>query len=168
MNLWAEKVQIACGTWHPLFSGTHFPAETMRRFMFSCLLLVSAFHLRLFSHHDIHSCLLSVTSSFRAFRINELKTEVTNRLAMLEKRVERRCYRWKGPHKLGVWRVQECSWLAVLFQWRAWRWWRLRGVKMTWRSYEMRWLPEVVAGDGRSKVRCYTSYHSCQHHVKWV
>lgn len=30
---------------------------------------------------------------FRAFRINELKTEVTNRLAMLEKRVEREwCY----------------------------------------------------------------------------
>lgn len=29
-------------------------------------------------------------SSHRAFRINELKTEVTNRLAMLEKRVERK------------------------------------------------------------------------------
>lgn len=28
---------------------------------------------------------------FRAFKINELKTEVTNRLAMLEKRVERTC-----------------------------------------------------------------------------
>lgn len=27
----------------------------------------------------------------RAFKINELKTEVTNRLAMLEKRVERKC-----------------------------------------------------------------------------
>jgi len=26
---------------------------------------------------------------FRAFRINELKTEVTNRMAMLEKKVER-------------------------------------------------------------------------------
>lgn len=34
----------------------------------------------LFSHHLFH----------RAFRINELKTEVTNRLAMLEKRVERK------------------------------------------------------------------------------
>lgn len=33
-----------------------------------------------YSHH--------VLSSHRAFRINELKTEVTNRLAMLEKRVE--------------------------------------------------------------------------------
>lgn len=31
-------------------------------------------------------------SSHRAFRINELKTEVTNRLAMLEKRVERKWY----------------------------------------------------------------------------
>lgn len=30
--------------------------------------------------------------SHRAFRINELKTEVTNRLAMLEKRVERECH----------------------------------------------------------------------------
>jgi len=29
------------------------------------------------------------SSLYRAFRINELKTEVTNRLAMLEKRVER-------------------------------------------------------------------------------
>lgn len=30
-------------------------------------------------------------SVHRAFKINELKTEVTNRLAMLEKRVERKC-----------------------------------------------------------------------------
>ena len=34
--------------------------------------------------------IISILSSHRAFRINELKTEVTNRLAMLEKRVERR------------------------------------------------------------------------------
>lgn len=30
----------------------------------------------------------SIVSPYRAFRINELKSEVTNRLAMLEKRVE--------------------------------------------------------------------------------
>ncbi|ROL53327.1 High affinity cGMP-specific 3',5'-cyclic phosphodiesterase 9A, partial [Anabarilius grahami] len=46
----------------------------------------------LFSRHcspcDIKELLCSSSNIPRAFRINELKTEVTNRLAMLEKRVE--------------------------------------------------------------------------------
>ena len=40
----------------------------------------------------------------------------------------------------------------ILFQWRAWRWWRLRSVKMIWRSYEMRWLQEVAGGEMKEKL----------------
>uniref|UniRef100_A0A672HD49 Phosphodiesterase n=1 Tax=Salarias fasciatus TaxID=181472 RepID=A0A672HD49_SALFA len=40
-----------------------------------------------FVHYDVHD-LNNLLVFCRAFRINELKTEVTNRLAMLEKRVE--------------------------------------------------------------------------------
>lgn len=37
-----------------------------------------------------------LTFLFRAFKINELKTEVTNRLAMLEKRVECESYHFES------------------------------------------------------------------------
>ena len=40
---------------------------------------------------DTHFFPVCLSHTHRAFKINELKTEVTNRLAMLEKRVERKC-----------------------------------------------------------------------------
>lgn len=133
------------------------------------------------SHVDHeHFLFFSCSSSHRAFRINELKTEVTNRLAMLEKRVERkwciyslneriperkipfRCNTTRGVNK--SWNTasgntflkwnQTLMFLIISFQWRAWRWWRLRSVKMIWRSYGMRWLQEVAAGEMNDKVRC--------------
>lgn len=44
-----------------------------------------------FTHFSLSVFLPPVLSVCRAFKINELKTEVTNRLAMLEKRVECKC-----------------------------------------------------------------------------
>lgn len=49
-------------------------------------------HVKYTSPFHIIFCPYNFPSSHRAFRINELKTEVTNRLAMLEKRVECKSY----------------------------------------------------------------------------
>lgn len=93
-------------------------------------------------------------SSHRAFRINELKTEVTNRLAMLEKRVEckwcvtvRRAL-WGSP-TLSFWLQQHptAGWLLCSFQWRDWRWWKLRSARTTSRSSETRRPQEAGAGE---------------------
>lgn len=57
----------------------------------------------------------------RAFKINELKTEVTNRLAMLEKRVERKsthCSNTGSPFMCVSHVTKRCSsaaWLVLLF-----------------------------------------------------